>query len=282
MIEPLEERLTGRYTKKSVNIWNRRSRWSRYAITEDIARDIVNAGVEAVTIRSVFTCNTRHGVCRPVMWRLRWCGWSWWRVGTVLPNPGTQLIKRTFHTGGVASSTDITQGLPRVQIFEAAIEKGKRSSLGGKSQLKKIYTDQKVVSCSDGATGEALLSLFSPRESKWIKSLVVRHLTRGSIERTSPCRSWCLVGYLPCGSTKSIPVQPRGEIGDKHIRSNGASNDSRFALWIQEIQTFSWVPSWISQTLQMPTVMWLFLRWGSCDDSSPVLIRNHQSFSWNQ
>ncbi|WDT36853.1 hypothetical protein PVA38_11690 [Streptococcus pneumoniae D39] len=32
--------------------------------TEDKAREIVNAGVEEVTIRSVFTCNTRHGVCR--------------------------------------------------------------------------------------------------------------------------------------------------------------------------------------------------------------------------
>ena len=33
--------------------------------------------------------------------------------------PGTQLTLRTFHTGGVAGSDDITQGLPRVEeLFE--------------------------------------------------------------------------------------------------------------------------------------------------------------------
>ena len=37
-------------------------------ITEDVAHEIINAGIEEVTIRSVFTCNTRHGVCRPLLW----------------------------------------------------------------------------------------------------------------------------------------------------------------------------------------------------------------------
>ena len=41
-------------------------------ITEDKAREIVNAGVEEVTIRSVFTCNTRHGVCRLLLWYQLW------------------------------------------------------------------------------------------------------------------------------------------------------------------------------------------------------------------
>jgi DNA-directed RNA polymerase subunit beta' len=39
--------------------------------------------------------------------------------------PGTQLTLRTFHTGGVASTEDITQGLPRVEeLFEARVPKG--------------------------------------------------------------------------------------------------------------------------------------------------------------
>jgi len=39
--------------------------------------------------------------------------------------PGTQLTMRTFHTGGVAGTEDITQGLPRVEeLFEARIPKG--------------------------------------------------------------------------------------------------------------------------------------------------------------
>ena len=42
--------------------------------------------------------------------------------------PGTQLTMRTFHTGGVASGDDITQGLPRVEeLFEARNPKVKAS-----------------------------------------------------------------------------------------------------------------------------------------------------------
>ena len=66
MIEPLEERLTGRYTKKSVKHPETGEVivGPDTLISEDLAREIVKAGVEEVTIRSVFTCNTRHGVCR--------------------------------------------------------------------------------------------------------------------------------------------------------------------------------------------------------------------------
>ena len=71
MIEPLEERLQGRYTKKTVKHPETGEVivGANQLITEDIARQIINAGVEQVTIRSVFTCNTRHGVCRPCLRR---------------------------------------------------------------------------------------------------------------------------------------------------------------------------------------------------------------------
>ena len=61
-----EERLQGRYTKKSVKnpTTGEVIVGPDTLITEDMAAAIVNAGVEEVTIRSVFTCNTRHGVCR--------------------------------------------------------------------------------------------------------------------------------------------------------------------------------------------------------------------------
>ncbi len=112
-------------------------------ITEDIAREIVNAGVEQVTIRSVFTCNTRHGVCRHCYGINLATGDAvevGEAVGTIaaqsIGEPGTQLTMRTFHTGGVASNSDITQGLPRVQeIFEARNPKGKRLSLRLKVKL---------------------------------------------------------------------------------------------------------------------------------------------------
>ena len=96
-------------------------------ISEDMADAIVKAGIEEVEIRSVFTCHSKTGVCakcygknmsnnHPVQ-----VGEA---VGIIaaqsIGEPGTQLTMRTFHTGGIASTGDITQGLPRVEeLFEA-------------------------------------------------------------------------------------------------------------------------------------------------------------------
>ncbi|MBR2680602.1 MAG: DNA-directed RNA polymerase subunit beta' [Exiguobacterium sp.] len=100
-------------------------------ITEDIARIIVDAGVEKVEIRTAFTCNTSHGVCKKCYGRNLATG-SNVEVGEAvgiiaaqsIGEPGTQLTMRTFHTGGVAGD-DITQGLPRIQeVFEARNPKG--------------------------------------------------------------------------------------------------------------------------------------------------------------
>ena len=132
-IESLEERMIGRYTRKSVINPNTGEViiGSNELITEDIAKQIVDAGIEEVTIRSVFTCNTRHGVCKHCYGRNLATGSEvevGEAVGTIaaqsIGEPGTQLTMRTFHTGGVAGD-DITQGLPRVQeIFEARNPKG--------------------------------------------------------------------------------------------------------------------------------------------------------------
>jgi DNA-directed RNA polymerase, beta' subunit len=100
-------------------------------ITEDIARKIVEAGIEEITIRSAFTCDTKHGVCKYCYGRNLATGSEvevGEAVGTIaaqsIGEPGTQLTMRTFHTGGVAGD-DITQGLPRIQeIFEARNPKG--------------------------------------------------------------------------------------------------------------------------------------------------------------
>ncbi|QPC48027.1 DNA-directed RNA polymerase subunit beta' [Mangrovibacillus cuniculi] len=133
IIEPLEERLIGRYSQKTVKhpetgevIIARNE-----LITEDIATIIIEAGVEKVWIRSVFTCNTRHGVCKKCYGRNLATGQQvevGEAVGIIaaqsIGEPGTQLTMRTFHTGGVAGD-DITQGLPRIQeIFEARNPKG--------------------------------------------------------------------------------------------------------------------------------------------------------------
>ncbi|MEG0122601.1 DNA-directed RNA polymerase subunit beta' [Enterococcus sp.] len=133
IIESLEERLVGRYTRKSVvnPETGEIMLGSDALITEDLARQIVDAGIETVSIRSVFTCNTKHGVCKHCYGRNLATGAEvevGEAVGTIaaqsIGEPGTQLTMRTFHTGGVAGD-DITQGLPRVQeIFEARNPKG--------------------------------------------------------------------------------------------------------------------------------------------------------------
>jgi DNA-directed RNA polymerase subunit beta' len=133
VIVKLEERLVGRYARKTVKhpetgeILVRENEM----ITEDIASAIVKAGIEEVWIRSAFTCNTRHGVCKKCYGRNLATGAEvevGEAVGIIaaqsIGEPGTQLTMRTFHTGGVAGD-DITQGLPRVQeLFEARNPKG--------------------------------------------------------------------------------------------------------------------------------------------------------------
>src|SRR5699024_3938108 len=101
-------------------------------ISEDQAKQIVDTGFEKVKIRSVFTCNTKHGVCKKCYGRNLATGEEvevGEAVGIIaaqsIGEPGTQLTMRTFHTGGVAGD-DITQGLPRIQeLFEARNPKGK-------------------------------------------------------------------------------------------------------------------------------------------------------------
>jgi DNA-directed RNA polymerase subunit beta' len=133
MFEPLFDRLVGRYTKKRViSADGEMLMGADELITEPLAHAIVNAGIREVTIRSVLTCNTRHGVCKHcygINLATRTPVEVGEAVGTVaaqsIGEPGTQLTLRTFHTGGVASDEDITQGLPRVQeIFEARNPKG--------------------------------------------------------------------------------------------------------------------------------------------------------------
>ncbi len=133
MIEPFIERIEGRYSKETI----RHPETDEIIISPDelitpeIAKKITDAGIEQMYIRSVFTCNARHGVCEKCYGKNLATGEKvevGEAVGTIaaqsIGEPGTQLTMRTFHTGGVAGS-DITQGLPRIQeIFEARNPKG--------------------------------------------------------------------------------------------------------------------------------------------------------------
>ncbi len=96
-------------------------------ISEDKADEIVKAGIEEVEIRSIFTCKSKTGVCAKCYGK-NMANNTPVQVGEAvgiiaaqsIGEPGTQLTMRTFHTGGIASTGDITQGLPRVEeLFEA-------------------------------------------------------------------------------------------------------------------------------------------------------------------
>ncbi len=94
-------------------------------------KELHEAGVEEIVIRTIMTCHAEHGVCQKCY------GWDLAtarpvNIGTAvgiiaaqsIGEPGTQLTMRTFHSGGVAGE-DITHGLPRVQeLFEARKPKG--------------------------------------------------------------------------------------------------------------------------------------------------------------
>ncbi len=101
-------------------------------IDEKEADAIVASGLQEVSIRSIFGCTSRFGVCAKCYGK---------NMATTLPvqvgeavgtiaaqsigEPGTQLTMRTFHTGGIAATGDITQGLPRVEeLFEVRKPKG--------------------------------------------------------------------------------------------------------------------------------------------------------------
>ena len=135
VIVPLYDRLVGRYAKRKVINPNTGEIIVEHdeMITEAIATEIVEAGIKEVEIRTVLTCNAKFGVCKKCYGRNLATGKEvelGEAIGTMaaqsIGEPGTQLTMRTFHSGGIAGDSDITQGLPRIQeLFEARIPKAK-------------------------------------------------------------------------------------------------------------------------------------------------------------
>jgi len=100
-------------------------------INEERTKQIIEAGITRVYVRSPLSCQSGFGVCQYCYGRdlaKRQLVNPGTAVGIVaaqsIGEPGTQLTLRTFHTGGVVG-TDITSGLPRVEeLFEARTPKG--------------------------------------------------------------------------------------------------------------------------------------------------------------
>ena len=157
VLETLEERLIGRFLlKPAVHPETGEVICDNdHMMTKEDAKRIVDAGITAIEIRSILTCHSHHGVCqkcyganlatnKPVT--------TGEAVGIVaaqsIGEPGTQLTMRTFHTGGIASTEDITQGLPRVEeLFEARRPKrcGLIAKISGRVRLVEEKRSNVVV-----------------------------------------------------------------------------------------------------------------------------------------
>jgi DNA-directed RNA polymerase subunit beta' len=121
--------------------------------------ELVAAGITEVKVRSVLTCDARTGTCAKCYGRSLATGKLvdiGEAVGIIaaqsIGEPGTQLTMRTFHTGGVASADDITQGLPRVvELFEARSPKGRSpiSEAAGRVEIEEADKARKVLVTPD-------------------------------------------------------------------------------------------------------------------------------------
>ena len=165
-IEPLYDRIVGRTAMQDVIHPETGEVLAKNGelITDIQANNIVNAGIEKVYIRSVLTCKSKIGVCAKCYGTNLATG-ELVNVGEAvgiiaaqsIGEPGTQLTMRTFHAGGVASGSDITQGLPRVEeLFEARRPKGLAiiSEIGGTITVTESKRKREVTVAND-QTGEA-------------------------------------------------------------------------------------------------------------------------------
>ncbi len=121
--------------------------------------ELIAAGIEEVKVRSVLTCDAKTGTCAKCYGRSLATGKLvdiGEAVGIIaaqsIGEPGTQLTMRTFHTGGVASADDITQGLPRVvELFEARSPKGRSpiAEAAGRVEIEDTDKSRKVLITPD-------------------------------------------------------------------------------------------------------------------------------------
>ena len=173
LIETLKERLTGRYLledfvdEKTGELIQSKDEMMTEEAAEKVA-DMVNArenpADRRIKIRSLLTCESEHGVCIKCYGSNLATGdpvTVGEAVGIIaaqsIGEPGTQLTMRTFHTGGIASSQDITQGLPRVEeLFEARKPKTLAilSEIDGKLSFREIKKNEHIVITNDETAEE--------------------------------------------------------------------------------------------------------------------------------
>ncbi|QPQ33861.1 MULTISPECIES: DNA-directed RNA polymerase subunit beta' [unclassified Lysinibacillus] len=233
LIEALDERIVGRHTKKTIfhpetgDVILEKDG----LIDQDVARVITEAGIEEVTIRSAFTCNTKHGVCKKC-YGMNLATGEKVEVGEAvgiiaaqsIGEPGTQLTMRTFHTGGVAGD-DITQGLPRIQeIFEARNPKGQSviSEIAGTvSDITEIREGLKEITVQGDVETRKYQAPYNARLKVIEGDSIERGqvLTEGSIDpkQLLKVKDVSTVQEYLLKEVQKVYRMQGVEIGDKHI-----------------------------------------------------------------
>ena len=232
VVEKLEERLVGRYSLN--DIVNPKTNElivdTNTMINDKIAAEIVAAGIEKVTVRSVIGCRTKHGVCA----KCYGMGLATRQevsigeaVGIIaaqsIGEPGTQLTMRTIHSGGVAGVADITQGLPRVEeLFEARKPKGLAiiSEIDGTVRIKEEKNKKEVVIKGEHEAKEYVIPFGSKlRVREGDEVLAGDPITEGSI---NPGEILAIKG--PTGVFEYLTTEVQKvyrnqgvDINDKHI-----------------------------------------------------------------
>ena len=178
LIESLADRISGRCSVEDVlnpetgKVIVRKNE----EISDDQAAEI-EKHYDSLRVRSILTCQSEHGICAKCYGRNLATGRHveiGESVGIIaaqsIGEPGTQLTMRTFHTGGVASAEDITQGLPRVEeLFEARKPKGNAiiSNIAGTVSIEDSSENAniKIITVTNEETSDTYKIPFGKRIS---------------------------------------------------------------------------------------------------------------------
>ena len=195
VIESLSDRIMGRVSVNDIAdpVTGEIIVHAQEIITTEMANQIEAAGIETVSVRSVLSCRCPHGVCARCYGANLATG-SLVDVGEAvgiiaaqsIGEPGTQLTMRTFHTGGVASSEDVTQGLPRVEeLFEARKPKGQAviSEISGTISFEENRNRNEITVTGEDGDSKTYLIPFGSR-LKVTEGQVIEagdELTEGSV-----------------------------------------------------------------------------------------------------
>ncbi len=176
VVQTLSDRISGRYAVADVLMPKTGEVIisSGDLITNDQAQRVEEAGIEKVKIRSNLTCACPSGICAKC-YGINLATGKPAVVGEAvgimaaqsIGEPGTQLTMRTFHTGGIASGDDITQGLPRVEeLFEARKPKGQAVIAELEGVVKIEETDKKkrevIVTSAEGESKSHSIPISTP------------------------------------------------------------------------------------------------------------------------